>query len=165
MKYYITDYKNQEAKESLRCLGLYCYSLRSKDNTWNEIATIENNVLINCYGSIITNEKIKLGKSYPDDFLDFSKFEQENEKVSSIASLRDDLEYVKNINLSDDKNIEMEFFNQFEDSDEFENLDKMGSKQKYKYFIKYFEKLSNYQLVDKGGHIYELFHVKGEQND
>ena len=42
MKYFITDFKNREAYKEKKKIGLYCYSLRSKEGDWSEIATIEN---------------------------------------------------------------------------------------------------------------------------
>lgn len=160
MKYYITNYMNQEARTDLKHLGLYCYSLRSKEDKWDDIATIENNVLVNLYGSIITNEEIELGRSYPNDFLNFNEFESKNEKVDSIAELRDDLEFVRKVNLSNDEVIEEEFFKTFEDYDNYEELEKLTIKKKFRYIVKHYDMLVDYQLVEMGGHNFELYHIK-----
>lgn len=162
MRYFITDYKNQEAKDDLRSLGLYCYSLRSTDNNWGEIATIENHVLINRYGSIITDEEIILGEKYPDDFINFDEFSLKNKKVNSICDLKDGLEDYGIIDLSDDKNIENEFMSLFEMCENFEELNKMSSKEKYDYFIEHYNSVNDYKLVHNGGHIYQLFHINND---
>ena len=163
MKYFITDYKNQETKDALRSLGLYCYSLRSTDNNWGEIATIENHVLINRYGSIITNEEIILGNSYPDDFIDFNDFSLKNKKVNSISDLKDEIEDYGIINLSDNENIDVEFASLFESCENFEELNKMSFKEKYNYFIEHYNSVNDYSLIHNGGHIYQLFHINKEK--
>lgn len=159
MRYFITDYRNEQAKEDIRSLGLYCYSLRSADNNWGEIATIENHVLINRYGSIITDEEIFLGDTYPNDFIDFNEFAMKNKKVGSITDLREDLEDYGIIDLSDDKEIENEFISLFESSDDFEELDKMSSEEKYNYIIEHYNSVNDYELILNSGHIYQLFHI------
>jgi len=163
MKYFITDYKNQEARDGFRSLGLYCYSLRSADNNWGEIATIENHVLINRYGSIITNKEIILGDKYPDDFIDFDEFALKNTKVNSICDLRSGLEDFGIIDLSSDEKINDEFRFLFEDTENFEKLNQMTSKEKFDYFIEHYNIVNDYELIDKGGHVYQLFHITEEK--
>lgn len=158
MKYFITEYKNNETKDSLRTLGLYCYSLRTA-NGWNEIATIENNVLINLYGSIITNEEIKLGEEYPNDFIDYKEFILNNEKVDSIFELKDNLVDKGKIDLSDDKFINKKFSVLFRKKRNYQKLKKMKPKTKLKYIEKYFNNTDDYRLIDFGGHIYQLFYI------
>lgn len=162
MRYFITDYKNQDTKNDLRSLGLYCYSLRSADDNWSEIATIENHVLINRYGSIITDEEIKLGDKYPDDFIDFNEFSLKHKKVDSICKLKDGLEDYGIIDLSDNENIENEFTSLFEMSENFEYLDKMSPSEKFDYFIKHYSSVNDYKLIHNGGHIYQLFHINND---
>lgn len=159
MRYFITDYRNEQAKEDIRSLGLYCYSLRSTDGSWNDIATIENHVLINRYGSIITDEEIKLGDKYPDDFIDFNEFAMKNKKVGSITELRSDLEDYGIIDLSDNDEIENEFTNLFESSEDFLELDEMSYQDKYDYIINHYKNVNDYEIILKGGHIYELYHI------
>lgn len=159
MKYFITEYKNEEAKKDLNSLGLFCYSLRSRDNSWSEIDTIEEHIIINLYGSIITNEEIKLGKNYPDNFIDFKEFSLNNTKVNSICELKDGLEDYGIIDLSDEENINNEFASLFEMCENFEELDKMGLKEKFDYYIEHYNSVSDYKLVDNGGHTYQLFHI------
>ena len=53
MLYFITDYKNKIEKYELEKLGVFCYDLRHSKESWNDITTIENNVLIDRYGCLI----------------------------------------------------------------------------------------------------------------
>ena len=163
MKYFITDYKNEESKKSLRSIGLYCYSLRSADDDWGKIASIENHVLVNLYGSIITNEEIKLGSHYPNDFIDFEEFSLKNKKVNSLCELRNDLEDYGVIDLSDEENINNEFYALFEPCENFEELNKMGILEKYNFFINHYKTVSDYELIDLGGHIYQLIHINKDK--
>lgn len=165
MKYFITDFKNREACEDLKKIGLYCYSLRSKEGDWSEIATIENNVLINLYGSIITNKEIKLGNVYPDDFISFNIFSKNNEKVNKLCDLKDGLSEERVLDLSSDNNILNEFDTIFEFEENFEELDRMSVKQKLNYIIKYYRGLDNKFLVTNGGHIYTLYSFETKNND
>ncbi len=169
MKYFISDFKDQRAKDDLRSLGLFCYSLRSSEDNWGEIATIENHVLVNRYGSIITNQEISLGNQYPDNFLDFQEFSLSNEQVNSICELDSHLEDCGIIDLSNDENIELEFSSLFSELENYEELSKMNCKEKFDYYLAYYDKISDYQLVNKSGHLYQLFHIlkedKEQEND
>lgn len=40
--------------------GIYCYDIRHSDNDWGKPCTLENHVLVNFFGSIITKEPISL---------------------------------------------------------------------------------------------------------
>ena len=162
MRYFITDYKNKEARESLKSLGLFCYSLRSEDNNWSEIATIENHVLVNLYGSIITNKELPIEKNYPNNFIDFKTFALENKKVNSLSELNNKLEEYGIIDLSNDENINDEFTYLFSSCENFKELKKMSPKEKYKYFIEHYKMVDDYELIDLGGHIYRLIHIKKE---
>lgn len=163
MKYFITEYKNQEAKDSLRSLGLFCYSLRSDDNNWGEIASIEEHVLANLYGSIITNEEIKLGSQYPDNFIDFNEFALKNKKVNSLCDLKDNLEDYGTLDLSNDDNLNNEFSYLFSSCENFEELNKMSSKEKFDFFMEHYKNVNDYELIDFGGHIYQLIHINNEK--
>ena len=163
MKYFITEYKNQEAKDSLRSLGLFCYSLRSDDNNWGEIASIEEHVLANLYGSIITNEEIKLGSQYPDNFTDFNEFALKNKKVNSLCDLKDNLEDYGTLDLSNDDNLNNEFSYLFSSCENFEELNKMSSKEKFDFFMEHYKNVNDYELIDLGGHIYQLIHINNEK--
>lgn len=163
MKYFITEYKNQEAKDSLRSLGLFCYSLRSDDNNWGEIASIEEHVLANLYGSIITNEEIKLGSQYPDNFIDFNEFALKNKKVNSLCDLKDNLEDYGTLDLSNDDNLNNEFSYLFSSCENFEELNKMSSKEKFNFFMEHYKNVNDYELIDLGGHIYQLIHINNEK--
>lgn len=163
MKYFITEYKNQEAKDSLRSLGLFCYSLRSADNNWGEIASIEEHVLANLYGSIITNEEIKLGSQYPDNFIDFDEFALKNKKVNSLCDLKDNLEDYGTLDLSNDDNLNNEFSYLFSSCENFEELNKMTPKEKFDFFMEHYNNVNDYELIDLGGHIYQLIHINNEK--
>ena len=163
MKYFITEYKNQEAKDSLRSLGLFCYSLRSDDNNWGEIASIEEHVLANLYGSIITNEEIKLGSQYPDNFIDFNEFALKNKKVNSLCDLKDNLEDYGTLDLSNDDNLNNEFSYLFSSCENFEELNKMSLKEKFDFFMEHYKNVNDYELIDLGGHIYQLIHINNEK--
>lgn len=164
MKYFITEYKNQEARDTLHSLGLFCYSLRSADDNWGKIETIENYVLINRYGTIITTENLKLGDKYPDDFIDFDEFALENTKVSSINELKEEISDYGVVDLSNDENIENEFASLFEHCDNYEELNKMPTKDKFNYFIEHYDNVNDYVLVANGNHIYQLLHIDLEKN-
>jgi len=162
MKYFITEYINSEGKSNYKSLGLYCYSLRHNEDNWSEIESIENHVLANLYGSIITTEKLKLSDTYPNNFIDFNDFEKENEKVKNIEELNSTLKDCGIIDLSTELNISDEFDNLFEMCENFEELDKMNSKEKKDYIIKHYEQVNDYQLINKGGHRYQLIHIDND---
>ena len=164
MKYFITEYKNQEARDTLHSLGLFCYSLRSAEDNWGKIETIENYVLMNRYGTIITNEDLKLGNKYPDDFLIFDEFALENTKVNSIDELKEEISDYGVVDLSDDENIENEFASLFENCENFEELNGMSIKDKFNYFINHYDNVNDYVLVDNGNHIFQLIHIDLEKN-
>ena len=165
MRYFVTSFKNKEAREDLKSLGLFCYSLRSKDGDWSTIATIENNVLINLYGSIITNQEIKLGDKYPDDFISFDTFAKENTQVSSVCELIDGLMEDKTIDLSTEDKILHEFDSMFEMAENFEEMDSMPLKQKLDYIINSYKNISNVWLVNNGSRLYTLYTLKENEDD
>lgn len=159
MKYFITEYKSQETKDDLRLLGLFCYSLRSSENNWGEIATIEEHVLINRYGSIITDEEIKLGTHYPENFIDFLEFSSHNTKVNSLCDLKDGLEDYGILDLSENEVIDTEFnkiFSVFKESTE--SVEKT-SQEKFNFIIEHYNSLEDFKLINNGGHIYQLIHI------
>jgi len=164
MRYFVTEFKNREAREDLKNLGLYCYSLRSKENDWGEIATIENNVLINLYGSIITDEEIKLGDKYPDDFISFDTFAKENTQVPSLCDLKENLKEEKIIDLSTEDKILNEFDDMFELEDNFEQLDELSINEKLNYILRYYKLKENHWLITNGGRIYTLYTLKEDNN-
>ena len=153
MLYFITEYKNQEARDTLRDLGLYCYSLRSSEDDWQEISTIENLVLVNRYGSIITNEEIILGEQYPQDFLDFSLFSLKNTKVNSISDLLENLEELGNLDLSSDEKIMQELQN-FKKVD-LKKVQSLNYNEKLNFIIEKYKKDFNTYLISNGNHIYQ----------
>lgn len=165
MRYFVTDFKNREAREDLKGLGLFCYSLRSKDGDWSEIATIENNVLINLYGSIITNQEIKLGDKYPDDFISFDIFAKENTQVSSLCELIDGLVEDKTIDLSTEDKILHEFDSMFEMEENFEEMDGMPLEQKLNYIITHYKNIANVWLINNGSRLYTLYTLKENEDD
>lgn len=85
MKYYVTDYKNSSEKEELKNKGLFCYDLRSGDDG-EIIATIEKRVIVNCVGSIVTNEELSFNDK-SNAYIDYGDFASKNKMVSSIYEL------------------------------------------------------------------------------
>ena len=90
MKYLVTESKTRKEKEQLEEMGLYCYDLRDSDFS-NDIASIEKYVFVNNIGSMITNKEIKLGDKYPDDFVDYNTF-VDNENNVCVSSIKELLE-------------------------------------------------------------------------
>ncbi|MEF2663365.1 MAG: LPD28 domain-containing protein [Bacilli bacterium] len=90
MKYLITESKSREEKQKLEEMGLYCYDLRDSD-FGSDIATIEKRVLVNNIGSMITNKEIPLGDKYPNDFVDYNSF-VENDKNKCVSTIQELLE-------------------------------------------------------------------------
>ncbi len=87
MKYLILNrYLTKEEKQEYKKKKLFCYDLRAGDNI-ERIDTIEDIVIVNRYGSIITNEKLNIQELYPDDFIDFEEFSLNNIEVNSIKNL------------------------------------------------------------------------------
>lgn len=160
MRYFITNYQNQTAKDDLHSLGLFCYSLRSADDDWSEIATIEEYVLVNRYGSIITNEAIHFQKQYPDNFIDFKEFELENQRVSSICDLKDGLKKGETIDLSSKENIDQKFNQLFDVECNPDEYEKKDTTDKLMDIIQYYSHDKNYHLLNKGGNVYQLYHLE-----
>ena len=67
------------------------------------------------------------------------------------------------IDLSSDEKINDEFQFLFEDTENFEKLNQMTSKEKFDYFIEHYNIVNDYELIDKGGHVYQLFHITEEK--
>ncbi|CDA16238.1 uncharacterized protein BN716_01015 [Clostridium sp. CAG:571] len=88
MKYLITDIKGKEEKLKLEEMGLYCYDLRDSDDD-RDVASIEKHVIVNRIGTMITNKEIKLGDKYPNDFVDYNTFvnNEDNKAVFTIQEL------------------------------------------------------------------------------
>ena len=86
MKYLITHILSNDERKKYESKGLYCYDLRDSD-FGNEIATIEKRVFVNRIGSMVTNEEIKLGNKYSDDFVDYNTFISKNKAVSRLEDL------------------------------------------------------------------------------
>lgn len=165
MRYYITNYVNDQTKNEFRKIGLYCYALRSKESDWQDIGTIENHVLVRRYGSIITNEDLLLGNEYPNDFLDFDRFSLENERVNSIAELKIDLEDKGKLDLSDEKLITRKFYNLFRKEKNYVKKRKLTPNIKLKYILNYYNLVKKYTVIDLGGHVYQLFNIKNDNNE
>lgn len=87
MKYFILNrYLTKEEKQNYKKNNLFCYDLRAGNNI-EVIKTIEDIVIFNRYGSIITNEKLNIQELYPDDFIDFEEFVLNNTEVSNVEEL------------------------------------------------------------------------------
>ena len=83
MKYLVTHTLSKEERKEYESKGLYCYDLRDSD-FGNKIASIEKHVMVNNIGSMITNKEIKLGKEYPNDFVDYETFVSKNDPVYEV---------------------------------------------------------------------------------
>lgn len=88
MKYLETHILSRDEREIYERKGLYCYDLRDSD-FGGEIASIEKRVIVNRIGSMITNEEIKMGNEYPNNYVDYEDFISKNECVSTIDKLLD----------------------------------------------------------------------------
>lgn len=86
IKFIVSGIRSNESKQRLEELGLYCYDLRDSDDGW-DIASIEKHVIVNRIGTMITNKKIELGDKYPNDFIDYNTFVNDNVQVDKIADL------------------------------------------------------------------------------
>lgn len=89
MKYFETHYLDNKERKEYQEKGLFCYDLRHSDDG-GEIACIEKDVLVNRCGSMITNEEIKLGDKFPNNYVDYEEFTKENEYVSTVEELLDE---------------------------------------------------------------------------
>ena len=98
MKYLETHILSRDEREIYERKGLYCFDLRDSD-FGGEIASIEKRVIVNRIGSMITNEEIKMGNEYPNNYVDYEEFVSKNESVDTIDKLLDrtkgkeDIEY------------------------------------------------------------------------
>lgn len=103
MKYLITSYKKDTEKKEIENKGLYCYDLR-QDNEEEKIATIEQNVLVNRIGSIITDEELEFNNQRNcNDFIDFDEFSIKNVEVETIEQLLETEEKINENICKDDK--------------------------------------------------------------
>ena len=83
MKYLITHSLNKDERLIYEMSGLFCYELRDSD-FGNDIASIEEKVIVNNVGSLLTDEKIDMGKN---GFVDYNEFCLKNEQVFKIKEL------------------------------------------------------------------------------
>lgn len=88
IKFIVTEIKTNEEKQKLEEMGLYCYDLRDSDDG-KDIASIEKRVIVNRIGAMITNKEIKLGNEYPNNFVDYNTFVNNNIQVNTIKELLD----------------------------------------------------------------------------
>src|SRR5574344_659406 len=86
IKFIVTEIKTNEEKQKLEEMGLYCYDLRDSDDG-RDIASIEKRVVVNRIGTMITDKEIKLGDKYPNDFVDYNTFVEQNIQVDTIKEL------------------------------------------------------------------------------
>lgn len=154
MKYYITDYKTDEAKKTLKKMGLFCYDLRDDFDNSKYFATIEDKVIVNRGGSIITTENLKLSKEYPNNFIDFNDFAISNEEVSSFKDLKEEILECQYIDLKAEEDIDVEFYDLFSDYKNYNELNKNNFIDKRNLIIEFYEKSNNYFLIELGGYIY-----------
>lgn len=89
MRYFILkDYLGHDKRKELLNKNLYCYDLRANDN-YTEILSIEKTVIVNRYGTLITNAEIKLDDLFPNDFILFEDFKKNNKEVFNIKKLNE----------------------------------------------------------------------------
>lgn len=160
MKYFITDYKNRQEKEQLNSMGLYVYDLRNYDEEWDHIFSIEENVLVNRYGSIITSKPLKLKKEYPNNFILYEDFSKENIKVKSIEELGIGIKSLNIIDFSNEEQINTLFLNLFPRS----SLNNKTLRFKINKIKKYYESNNNYKLVRKREDIYQIYYKDTSTN-
>lgn len=160
MKYFITDYKNRQEKEQLNSMGLYVYDLRNYDEEWDHIFSIEENVLVNRYGSIITSKPLNLKKEYPNNFILYEDFSKENIKVKSIEELGIGIKSLNIIDFSNEEQINTLFLNLFPRS----SLNNKTLRFKINKIKKYYESNNNYKLVRKREDIYQIYYKDTSTN-
>ena len=86
IKFIVGGIMDKDAKQKYEELGLYCYDLRDSDDG-RDIASIEKRVIVNRIGTMITDKEIKLGDKYPNDFVDYNSFVEQNIQVGTIKEL------------------------------------------------------------------------------
>lgn len=165
MKYFITDSKSKEEKRTWNKLKVYCYDLRHTEDNWNEIYSIENMVIVNRYGCILTDEKINLGEDYPDDYIEFEEFKKNNQEVHSIEELKSNLENFGVIDLSDEEIIDYELLENIHlKKKEYKELKKKALKEQEKYICNYYHSKEDYLLIHKYDSVYQIIHLLGESH-
>ena len=147
MKYFITDTKSKEEKYSWNKLGIYCYDLRYLDDHWTEIYSIENLVIVNHYGCLLTNEEIKLGKEYPNDFMLFEEFKKNIEDYGVI-------------DLSNEEMIDYELLVRMKlTKKDFKLIKKKSLKAQEKYICNYYHSNADFVLIHKYDSVYQIIHL------
>ena len=86
IKFLVSGIMDKDEKTKYEELGLYCYDLRDSDDG-RDIASIEKRVVVNRIGTMITDKEIKLGDKYPNDFVDYNTFVEQNIQVDTIKEL------------------------------------------------------------------------------
>lgn len=158
MKYFITEYKNQNEKNELKRLGLYCYDIRQSDSSGGYVG-IEKKVLENKSGSIITDKSIYLTDSYPSNCIDFDIFVSENQDVNSLDELLISKIYLTTLKLDSDKRVDAEFDFLFSDCENYHQINMLPSKEKRDYILDHYEDVGDYDLIDIGNQEYKLYRI------
>ncbi len=162
MLYFITDYKNKIEKYELEKLGVFCYDLRHSKESWNDIVTIENNVLIDRYGCLITNEKLVIGNKYPDDYLDFKEFAIKNNKVNHFEDLKCGWKEKMLLDFSDKNNLRIIMETLFSKVVYDEAFFDLSNEEKIKEISKEYD--STYKIIYKDVDLYQLYErIKEEE--
>lgn len=86
IKFLVSGIMDKDEKTKYEELGLYCYDLRDSDDG-RDIASIEKRVIVNRIGTMITDKEIKSGDKYPNDFVDYNTFVEQNIQVDTIKEL------------------------------------------------------------------------------
>lgn len=155
MLYFITDYKNKIEKYELEKLGVFCYDLRHSKESWNDITTIENNVLIDRYGCLITNEKLEIGNKYPNDYLDFKEFAIKNNKVNHFEDLKCGWKEKLLLDFSDKNNLKIVMETLFSKVDIGDTFYELSNEEKIQKILKEYN--STYRIIYKNIDLYQLY--------
>lgn len=153
MKFFITNYKNQEEKDELKNIGLYVYDLRHYDEEWDNIYSIEEHILVNRYGTILTSEPLSLKNKYPNNFILYEDFIKKNQKVKSVEELGFGIKSLDIVDFSKEDSVDVQFHKFFPRS----SLNNKTISQKVKKLRKYFETSLNYFLIHKEKNIYQIY--------
>ena len=160
MKFFITNYKNQEEKDKLLSIGLYVYDLRNYDEEWDHIFSIEEHVLVNRYGCIITTVPLNLKKEYPDNFIIYEDFAKVNTKVKSIEELGIGIKALDIIDFANEEQVNILFLKLFPRS----SLENKTLRFKTNKIQKYCNSNSNYKLIHKVDDIFQIYYIDTSTN-
>lgn len=164
MKYYETRHLDRDKKNEIEKFGLYCYDLRADDLNGG-IASIEKSVLVNRVGTIVVDKPLPIGNEYNCDYIDYDTFINDGENVSDFLELVDENKYYDygEIDLSDEEMINYEFEYLFNESEDFDELNKLSINEKKKKFLDHYHNVSDYALIEDYHDKYKLYYIEKEK--